>query len=227
MSSSASRRACGCRDRPGEGRNSSHPDASRREKGRDCRTRRAARRVSGKIRFQIRLLRDEISLRPDHCIPACPAEPAVSASSPRPRHLQDYYAVKSHPPRLPSFRAVGHVGFHVGTHRRGIANGILWTLQPAHTFLWGYLIWGHPRLREGGTSTFDPEGHQRLAALGGSRSCATADGTPVDTGAKNCDPPISTIDGARRGGIVVEAWGRRLFTISFCVRRNRFLRVSW
>ena len=131
MSSSASRRACGCRDRPGEGRNSSRPNASRREEGRDCRTRCAARRVSGKIRFQIRLLRSEISLRPDHCIPpcpvgprnlgfftatsassrllrseislhpdhcipSCPAESAISASSPRPRRLQDYYAVKSH-----------------------------------------------------------------------------------------------------------------------------------
>ena len=139
MSSSASRRACGCRDRPGEGRNSSRPNASRREEGRDCRTRRAARRVSGEIRFQIRLLRSEISLGPDHCIPACPAGPAVSASSPRPRRLQDYYAVKSHPCRLPSFRAVGHVGFHVGTHRREIANGILWTLPPAHTFFVGGL----------------------------------------------------------------------------------------
>ena len=77
----------------------------------------------------------------------------------------------------------------------------------------------HPRLIQ--------RGYPRLVALGGSRSCATADGTPVDTDAKNCVPPISTIDGARRGGIVVEAWGRRLFTTSFCVRRNLFLRVLW
>ena len=74
---------------------------------------------------------------------------------------------------------------------------------------------------------FSIRGYPRLAALGGSRSCATADGTPVDTDAKNCVPPVSAIDGARRGGIVVEAWGRRLFTISFCFRRNRFLCVSW
>ena len=46
--------------------------------------------------FQARLLRGEISLRSDHCIPACPAGPAISASSPRPRCLQDYYALKSH-----------------------------------------------------------------------------------------------------------------------------------
>ena len=92
-------------------------------------------------------------------------------------------------------------------------------------FYGGILFGGIHVCGEGGTSMFDPEWHQRLAALGGSRSCATADGTPVDTGAKNCVPPISAIDGARRGGIVVEAWGRRLFTISFCVRRNWFLCV--
>ena len=94
--------------------------------------------------------------------------------------------------------------------------------HPRTHFYGGILFGGIHVCGEGGTSTFDPEGHQRLAALGGSRSCATADGTPVDTGAKNCVPPVSAIDGARRGGIVVEAWGRRLFTTSFCVRRNRF-----
>ena len=124
-------------------------------------------------------------------------------------------------PSFTQFPCCGAWGFHVGTHRRGIANGILWTLPPAHTFLWGYLILGHLLIGgihvcgEGGTSTFDPEGHQRLAVLGGSRSCATADGTPVDTGAKNCDPPVSAIDGARRGGVVVEAWGRRLLQSPF------------
>ena len=30
-------------------------------------------------------------------------------------------------------------GFHVGTHRRGIANGILWTLPPSHAHI---LCWG-------------------------------------------------------------------------------------
>ena len=99
--------------------------------------------------------------------------------------------------------------------------------HPRTHFYGGILFGGIHVCGEGGTSTFDPEGHQRLAVLGGSRFCATADGTPVDTGAKNCDPPVSAIDGARRGGIVVEAWGRCLFTTSFCVRRNRFLCVSW
>lgn len=142
--------------------------------------------------------------------------------------------MKSHPRRLPGFRAVGHGGFHVGTHRRGIANGILWTLPPTHTFLWGYLIWGHLLIggihvcEEGGTSTFDPEGHQRLAALGGSRSCATADGTPVDTDAKNCVPPSRPLMG--RGE--VESWlkhGDDVFSQSpfvsdetgFCVFRGK------
>ena len=47
--------------------------------------------------------------------------------------------MKSHPRRSPGFRAVGHVGFHVGTHRREIANGILWTLPPSHAHI---LCWG-------------------------------------------------------------------------------------
>ena len=45
-------------------------------------SRRAPRRgFLARYGFQARLLRGEISLRPDHCIPACPAEPAISASS--------------------------------------------------------------------------------------------------------------------------------------------------
>ena len=43
--------------------------------------RRAPRRLSGKIRLQSRLLRSEISFLLDHCVPSCPAESAISASS--------------------------------------------------------------------------------------------------------------------------------------------------
>ena len=101
-------------------------------------------------------------------------------------------------------------------------------VHPRTHFYGGILFGGIHVCGEGGTSTFDPEGHQRLAVLGGSRSCATADGTPVDTGAKNCVPPVSAIDGARRGGVVVEAWGRRLSQppfvsdeTGFCVFRGK------
>ena len=69
-------------------------------------TPRAATRLSGKIRLQARLLRAEISLRPGHCVSACPAgliTPRAAtafrqdtASSKNTIFSQDYYALKSH-----------------------------------------------------------------------------------------------------------------------------------
>ena len=106
--------------------------------------------------------------------------------------------MKSHPRRSHGFRAVGHVDFTSERIAVKSRTGSCGHFHPRTHFYGGILFGGIHVCGEGGTSTFDPEGRQRLAVLGGSRSCATADGTPVDTGAKNCDPPVSAIDGARR-----------------------------
>ena len=116
--------------------------------------------------------------------------------------------MKSHSRRSPGFRAVGHGDFTSERIAVESRTGSCGRFHPrTHSLLGGY---------------------PRLVALGGSRSCATADGTPVDTDAKNCVPPASAIDSARRGGIVVEAWGRRLSQppfvsdeTGFCVFRGK------
>ena len=110
--------------------------------------------------------------------------------------------MKSHPRRLPSFRAVGHGDFTSERIAVKSRTGSCGRFHPLTHFYGGILFGGIHVCGEGGTSTFDPEGHQRLAALGGSRSCATADSTPVDTDAKNCVPPSRPLMG--RGE--VESW---------------------